>query len=104
MCNPCANPLHTTDCTWSSPGRELNETDDEQVRWLCPSLSLDERTTSWSSRVCRSIGATGVPAGCPYESKMGPKAGMPRRSRPYTTSQVTVRFDTQMTASAPDST
>ena len=38
-----------------------------------------------------------------YESQTGPNAGIPRRSRPYTTSHVMRLLETQITASAPDS-
>jgi hypothetical protein len=37
------------------------------------------------------------------ESQTGPNAGIPRRSNPYTTSQVIFLLETQTPASAPDS-
>lgn len=40
--------------------------------------------------------------GCDQESQIGPSAGIPRLSRPWTTDQVTFLFDTQITASEPD--
>jgi hypothetical protein len=37
-----------------------------------------------------------------YESQTGPNAGIPRCSRPWTTFQVRVLFEMQITASAPE--
>ena len=49
-----------------------------------------------------AVSSVGLLALLCYESQTGPKAGIPRCSRPWTTFQVSVLFETQITASAPE--